>query len=104
MAQFDVYRNAGPLAALYPLQVDVQTDLLAGLESRMVIPLARSQLQAHRTMRYLQPEVVIAAETYVLMTPELAARDRRDLTDRVGSIAHCRSDIITALDMLFTGA
>jgi hypothetical protein len=38
-ARFDVYANPGARAAAAPFLLDVQSDLLDGLDSRMVIPL-----------------------------------------------------------------
>ncbi|WP_396267386.1 CcdB family protein [Ideonella sp.] len=39
MARFDVYANPGSHAKTTPFLVDVQSDLLDGLDTRMVIPL-----------------------------------------------------------------
>ena len=39
MARFDVYANPGGHAETTPYLLDVQSDLLDGLDSRMVIPL-----------------------------------------------------------------
>ena len=41
MARFDVYANPGPHANTTPYLLDVQSNLLDGLDSRMVIPLRR---------------------------------------------------------------
>ena len=41
MARFDVYRNAGAHAADTPYLLDVLSDLLRGLDTRVVIPLRR---------------------------------------------------------------
>ncbi len=41
MARFDVYRNSGPHAGDVPCLLAVQTDLLQGLETRVVVPLRR---------------------------------------------------------------
>jgi len=39
MARFDVYANPGSHATTTPYLLDVQSDLLDGLDSRMVVPL-----------------------------------------------------------------
>ena len=39
MARFDVYANPGAHATITPFLLDVQSDLLDGLDTRMVIPL-----------------------------------------------------------------
>jgi hypothetical protein len=41
MARFDVYANPGSHATTTPYLLDVQSDLLDGLDTRMVIPLRR---------------------------------------------------------------
>jgi toxin CcdB len=43
--QFDVYPNPSPrMRAVYPYLVDVQSDLLSSLATRMVVPLAVTTL------------------------------------------------------------
>ena len=39
MARFDIYANRGSHAKTTPYLLDVQSDLLDGLDSRMVIPM-----------------------------------------------------------------
>ena len=41
MARFDVYRNSGPFASTTPYLLDIQSQLLDGLDTRVVIPLRR---------------------------------------------------------------
>jgi len=41
MPRFDVYRNNGEHAEVTPYLLDVQSDLLQGLETRIVVPLRR---------------------------------------------------------------
>jgi hypothetical protein len=38
-----------------------------------------------------------------MMTPELAGLDRKRLARPIGDLRHRRSEIIAALDILFTG-
>ena len=42
MARFDVYANPGARAAATPFLLDVQSDLLDSLDSRVVIPLCET--------------------------------------------------------------
>jgi len=43
--QFDIYRNpSSRMREQYPFVVDVQSDLLGSLATRMVVPLAITQL------------------------------------------------------------
>ena len=52
----------------------------------------------------LTPSIDIDGEQYLLMTPQLAAIARSELGVAVGSVADQRSVIISALDLLITGA
>ena len=44
MARFSVYENIGEHAKTTPFLLDVQTDLLSGLDTRIVIPLRKASL------------------------------------------------------------
>ena len=68
MAQYDVFRN--PEGSGYLL--DVQSDLLDGLSTRLVIPLLPA-LQAPRPAARLNPVVNIKDEAHVMATQFIAA-------------------------------
>ncbi|MEY4210598.1 MAG: CcdB protein [Pseudomonadota bacterium] len=42
MARFDVFRNTGEVAASVPLLLDVQSDVLSSLDTRIVIPIEKA--------------------------------------------------------------
>jgi toxin CcdB len=66
MARFDVYRNTGPHAETTPYLLDVQSDLLHGLETRVVVPLRRrDRFPAGRLPERLTP--VFAIGWWVLL-------------------------------------
>lgn len=105
MPQLDVYRNKNPATReLYPLVLDVQADLLADLPTRVVIPLTQSRPLIKRPLTILMPILRIADEEYVLVTPELAGIAKSALGARVANINGQREVIISALDLLMTGA
>jgi toxin CcdB len=100
MAQFDVYRNphhASPVRYL----LDVQHDMFAGLRTRVVVPL----VAAGRTkpMTRLNPVFEIEGKKVVMSTTELAGIALRDVGKKVGSLEPERTQIIAALDYVFTG-
>jgi toxin CcdB len=104
MPQFAVYRNPNPATAGdYPLLVDVQSDLLADLATRVVIPLCPAALLAGRLVKTLMPVVDVTGDGYALLTPQLAGIPRKQLGEAVGSLAASRGEIIAALDLLLTG-
>jgi toxin CcdB len=103
MAQFDVHRNPDPASRdLYPYLLDLQTDMLARLATRVVAPLAVAS-QAGPAARVLNPTFEIEGTTVILSTPELAAIRRDALGEMVVSLQPHRDDIISALNLLFTG-
>lgn len=102
MAQFDVYPNpAGGMGDAVPYVVDMQSDQLAGLPTRMIAPLARPE--DFQPLRRLNPLVEIGGERLVIMIHLMAAVPRDVLAASVASVADHRDDIINALDFLFTG-
>lgn len=103
MAQFDVYRNSNPASLeTIPYLLDVQSDMLEPLSTRVVIPLVRAA-EMGRAAKYLNPSVVVEDIALVMSTAELAGVPSRLLADKVLSLAHQRDEIIAALDFLFSG-
>ena len=103
MAQFDVYLN--PNAAtrkLIPYLLDVQADLLETLSTRVVVPLVLAE-EMGLAAKYLNPQFKVKGAAVVMSTAELAGVSNRSLGDKVASLKNKRDEIITALDLLFTG-
>jgi toxin CcdB len=104
MAQFTVHRNKSPRTkSVFPFLVDVQSDLLEQLQTRVVIPLTRMAALAQKPVSHLTPTLNFDGEAYVLMTPQLAGIARTDLGAPAGSLAEERHVIKAALDFLVTG-
>ncbi|MBF0178379.1 MAG: CcdB family protein [Magnetococcales bacterium] len=101
MAQFDLYEyhRSGSHASFL---VEVQSDLLQTLKTRVVIPL---YLVCPDTplIRILNPTVALSGGTYFLSTAEMAAVRHSELKQVVGSLSAMRHEIIAAVDLLFTG-
>jgi toxin CcdB len=103
MAQFTVYRNKSQRTkSTFPFLVDVQSDLLERLQTRVVIPLTKSAI-AKKPMSNLMPILKFDGETYVLMTPQLAGVAQTDLGAPTGSLAEQRQVIVAAIDFLLKG-
>jgi toxin CcdB len=104
MEQFTVYRNKNPRTkAAFPLLVDVQSDLLEDLQTRVVIPLTKAAALTCKPMSHLTPTLTFDGEDYLLMTPQLAGIARNELGTSVGNLAIARQSIIAAVDFLLTG-
>jgi toxin CcdB len=104
MAQFDVYRNTNPASRVrYPLLLDVQTDLLSGLNTRAVVPLCPASSMKGRLLGHLTPVLRVEGKPYVMVTTQLAGIAGRQLGAKVAEVAALRQDIIATLDFLITG-
>lgn len=104
MARFDVYANPGAHASTTPYLLDVQSNLLDALDSRMVIPLRSLEHFAQvKLPTRLTPVLSIQGKEYLLETPKMGAVPRRVLKDCVASLNDEQARITAALDFLFQG-
>lgn len=101
MAQFDVHPYHKPGSQVVFL-VDVQSDLLQTLSTRVVIPLYPASLDTP-LIRILNPTVELSGGTFFLSTTEMAAVRHSELKPVVGSLRAMRHEILAAMDLLFTG-
>lgn len=103
MARLTVYRN--PTRSEWkhtPFLLDVQTDLIGALATRVVVPL-RTADSFPAPIEILNPVVDIDGKRVVLDTAALAALPRDALRSPVADLRAHRFDIDNALDMLFQG-
>ena len=104
MAQFDVYRNTSPATrARMPYLLDVQSDLLDPIATRIVVPLCKPDVLSGKPAERLNPAFEIERRKVLMLTPELAGVPRKILGERVASLASERRAIIGALDLAFSG-
>ena len=98
MARFSVFANPdGPGFLL-----DVQADLLANLNTRVVVPLIPLD-EAPVPARTLNPIFQVEGVTVVMVSQFLAAVPEKILKKPLGSLDGFRQEITAALDLLFQG-
>lgn len=84
-----------------PYVVDLQSNLLAELDSRLVAPLQRrASVDAAEIIDELMPAFTIAGEDYVLFTQEAAAYPTKGLGAAIADLTPHAATIIAALDRL----
>ena len=104
MAQFDVYRNPNPATrARVPYLLDVQSDLLDTLATRVVVPRCKPEVLRGKLAERLNPVFEVEGRKMVLLTPELAGVSRKALGEKIANLANRRDSIIAALDLVITG-
>jgi toxin CcdB len=104
MPQFAVHRNRNTATrARYPLLLDVQSDLLAGMGTRVVVPLVLFSALGESALTTLTPSLTVEGERYAALTPQLAGIAASELGAIVADVSQERSSILAALDLLITG-
>ncbi|OYT92743.1 MAG: plasmid maintenance protein CcdB [Burkholderiales bacterium PBB3] len=102
--QYDVYPNPSPrMRDIYPYVVDVQSDLLKGLATRMVAPLSIMGLSMDGAPRRLCPVLVINDQSLTLVPFEAAPLDKRHLKSKVISVRSHADAIVAAMDAVMSG-
>lgn len=100
MGEFLLYVNPNAQTrSEYPYLLDLQSALLDDLSTRVVAPLGR----VARPISILCPEVEIEGERWVVLTQQLAGIAKKQLAEPVSDLSHYRTEIVAALDLLFTG-
>jgi toxin CcdB len=104
MAHLDVFPNpdAGSAQAI-PFLLDIQSNLLDGLPTRVVIPLAVPEAIETLPILRLNPKVGVGGTALVALTQDMAALPHRLLKAPVANLSAQREEILAALDFLFTG-
>jgi toxin CcdB len=102
--QFDVYENpSARMRDVYPFVVDVQSNLLSGLATRMVVPLAITNLSAKDLPNRLCPILIVNHKPLMLVPFEAAPLDKRLLQVEVASVLERSYEIIAAMDAVLSG-
>ncbi len=104
MARFDVYPNPGAHASTTPYLLDVQSELLDALDSRIVIPLRSLEHFAKvKLPTRLTPVLQVDGKDYLLETPKMGSVPKRVLGVPVACLADEQDQIMGAMDFLFHG-
>jgi len=102
--QFDVFENPSQrMRDVYPFVVDVQSDLLGALATRMVVPLAVTVLSVNDVPRRLCPIVDVKGQSLMLVPFEAAPLDKRLLKVKMATLRDRSHDIIAAMDAVLSG-
>lgn len=104
MKQFSVYKNNSKNKKIYPFFINVQSDLLDHLSTRLVMPLALKHA-ANSQVKALSPVLSMAQEDYVILTSLLTTTDVKNLNADclIANAAHLRDELVAAIDLLVLG-
>jgi toxin CcdB len=103
MAQFDVCLNPNPDSApAIPYVLEVQSDLLESVSTRVVVPLVLLS-ERGQPAKYLNPQFEIEGVQVVMVTEQISGIPKRALGKRLLSLEVQRDQIMDAIDFLFRG-
>ena len=104
MSQFILYKNLDHnTSKAYPYFVDVQSELLSTLNTRLVIPLTPLYLLEKKAPSHLCPTVHLEQGDFVVLTQQMASIPAKILAEPVTDLSPFRDEIIAAIDFLITG-
>lgn len=101
MARFDLYETR---SSHTPYLLDVQSDLLNGLTTRVVLPVIPEEVGQSAVIPRLNPKIMISNRPCIVMTQDMATIPADKLRKRLTNIeAEHRDNITAAIDFLFQG-
>ena len=103
MRQFDVYANPSKTTRrAYPFIVDIQSDIISDIATRIVVPLGRKADFKREDLQRLTPTIEYEGGELLLLVPQMAAIPAKALKNPIGSLGHFRDEIVAALDFAIT--
>ena len=99
LARFDVFGRPDGAPGLL---LQVQSDVLDGMDTRVVVPLMPPD-RVPRPTRDLHPVFEVDGAPYVMVTQLLGALPRHELRRPIASLSHERDAVTRALDLLLAG-
>jgi len=102
MNDFQLFRNRSNSKREFEYLLNIQSNLLQDLTSRLVIPVVKKSI-LNSCVKNLNPEITIGEITYVVLTQQIAAVPKEILGEPVISIEINRTEILSAIDFLITG-
>lgn len=104
MKQFAVYKNKSRNKQAYPYFIDVQAEMLAHLNTRLVMPLTQ-KADSNSQVKVLTPVITIEQVDYVVLATMITTTDVKNMKDEnaVMDASHIRDQLVAAIDMMILG-
>jgi len=104
MPQFDIYTNPNKISKIaYPFILDIQSNLIGDLTTRIVVPLALYTKFKDEELKKLTPRVSYQEQKLLILIPQITSMPANLLKKPIGTLVHLRNEIIAALDFAITG-
>jgi len=99
VAQFDLYKNTGENASLFPYLLDVTHKINSISKLRVVVPLCSDS----HAITNLNPIFLVNGKKLYMSTMDMAGIPAVILGDAVLNLENRRTEIVDALDFLVNG-
>lgn len=103
MSQYCVYKNNSITKKNYPFLLDVQSELLSYLDTRLVIPLSLMGNFNNQLIRNVNILIRIQNKDYILLTQQMAAIPVGMIGEEMMFCEEHRQEILRCIDFLVTG-
>ncbi len=101
--QFDVYANKDrDTNKEFPYLLDIQSDTLKKLATRIVVPLTPSSMIKF-PVKTLHLGITIKGKKYIALFDELASYPAEELVKPIQNIGDYRAEIFEAMDLIIQG-
>lgn len=100
--QYVIYQNTSRTSS-YPYLVDVQSDIIDQLSTRLVIPMLPISQLKNKQVKRLNPVIEIEGNSYLVMTHEMASVPLSLLGKQVMDARAYRQRIKDSIDFIFDG-
>lgn len=100
--QYVIYRNTNKNSD-YPYLVDVQSEIIGELNSRIVIPLLPVNRLKNKQVKRLNPIIQVEGEEFLVMAHEMASVRTSMMGERVMDARAYRQLIKDSIDFIFDG-
>lgn len=105
MHRFHVYQLRSTTGrASYPVVLNVQSELVDDLHTRVVVPLAPAVVFKGKVISRLMPLLDVDGEPHVMLTAQLGSIRVRDMGKEVADLSSEQFTIVAAIDLLLSGA
>ena len=104
MAQFDISKNNSRSSkGEIPYLMDIQSDSVSILGTRIVVPLRKAANFIDKTISRIHVSIEIENKEYIAFISEMAAIPTGMIGSTITNGVLKRTEIIAAIDLLFTG-
>jgi toxin CcdB len=102
MGQFDLYENQNTQTnETYPFLLDIQSDILGDLNTRLTVPLAVSPKQ-YKSLPFT-PMIEVHGKAYMVMFHLMASYPINEYGSVIGNLEKDRSMLLSAYDFMIQG-